>query len=238
MYATISRRRPPSPFAGGGEATLGGLDHAHAVERARDPRRVVGGAIRNDDHLVAGIPQTVNALKAFREGRRAVVGADRDGHLGRMAGALDRRCRKCLAYGGQRALRRALARREAEVPVEDLVSAAVPRVRPGEHERACAPGRVTGLELPAQRSRLLLLAVAATVEADLRHQQWPVIGEVLQATEVGLEILPALEIDVEREEVEARQAQILRRGVVDVGDQCTRVLIPRSAAQASKEAFD
>ena len=56
-----------------------------------------------------------------------------------------------------------------------------------------------------------VVAVAAAVEPDLRHEQRPVAGEVLQAGEIGLEPLARLEIDVEADEVEERQLEVLGR---------------------------
>ena len=89
-----------------------------------------------------------------------------------------------------------------------------------------------------QRPGLLLLAVATAVEAELGHHQRAIVGQVLQPREIALELLAALEVDVEGEEVEARQPQVLGRGEVDVGDQRAGVLLPGGAAQAREKALD
>ncbi len=141
------------------------------------------------------------------------------------------------AHGGQRRLGRALARRQPEVPVEDLGAAAMPLIGPREHERADAAGASARFELPVQRPGLLLLAVAATVEAELGHQQRAIVGQVLQPREVALEQLAPLQVDVERQEVKARQPQVLGGWEVDVGDQRAGVLIAGGATEALEKAL-
>ena len=73
--------------------------------------------------------------------------------------------------------------------------------------------------LPIERVRLRDRAVAPAVEADLGDEQRPIAGEVLQAREIGVELITRLEVDVEADEVEERQPQVLGRGVVDVRDE-------------------
>ena len=189
--------------AGGGEPALGGLDHPHAVERARDLRRVVGGAIGDDDHLVVGIAQPATSPPGIPAASAAPLYVQTATVICGCVGAPSPGAAANASFTAASAgFGRALARGQAEVPVEDLVAAAVPRVGPREHERAGAPRLVARFELPAQRVRLLLLAVAAAVEADLRHQQRAFVGEVLQTAEVAFELLAPLEVDVERQEVE------------------------------------
>src|SRR5437763_441062 len=64
-------------------------------------------------------------------------------------------------------LRPPITGRAAEVPVVDVVAAAVPLVGPGEDEGAGAARREGQPHLPLQRRRLARLAVASAVESYL-----------------------------------------------------------------------
>jgi hypothetical protein len=55
------------------------------------------------------------------------------------------------------------------------------------------------------------------VEADLPEHEGAVAGDVLQLGQVPPEVVPVLEEDVEREEVERVQLEVLGRRVVRVG---------------------
>ena len=121
-------------------------------KRPRDLRRVVGRAVVDDDHLVVGVVERATPSRHSRERRRrrcrcrrrrtSAAGVAR-GASGGVANASP-----TAASAGFGARSRSV---EAEVPVEDLVAAAVPLVGPGEDERARAAGLVARLELPAQR---------------------------------------------------------------------------------------
>src|SRR5205085_1011389 len=110
-------------------------------------------------------------------------------------------------------------RRQTEVPVFDLDTLAPPFVGPGEREHPGAAAGEGSANLPAQRMRLLLLAVSAAVQSHLGEHQRPVPCKVLQAGEVGLEPLSLLEVDVEAEEIEKRELEVLGRRKIDVRDE-------------------
>ena len=92
-----------------------------------------------------------------------------------------------LAHGDERGLGPSVSPGEPEIPVVDVVAAAVPLVGPREDERAGAAGPERRPHLPVERRRLHALAVPAAVEPDLGHDQRAVAGEVLQPRQVGLE---------------------------------------------------
>ena len=73
----------------------------------------------------------------------------------------------------------------------------MPLVGPGENENAGAAGGKSAADLPVECPRLCLLAVAADVEPGLGDDQRAVAGNVLKPGEVGLELRPGLEEDVE-----------------------------------------
>ena len=74
-----------------------------------------------------------------------------------------------LDHRVQRGFWTAVAARETERPVVDLGASAKPLVRPGEYERAGAPGRKDRADLPVERLRLRVLAVPKAVQPRLGH---------------------------------------------------------------------
>ena len=60
----------------------------------------------------------------------------------------------------------------------------------------------------------------------------------MEPCEVSLEAVSLLEVDVEREQVEKRQIQVLRRRVVDVGDETAGILVLHGFVEALEVALD
>src|SRR5207247_326680 len=129
-----------------------------------------------------------------------------------------------FADSRQRRLRAPVASREAEIPVVDIRAGPVPVVGRGISKGASAAGCERRSSLPVERARLGLLAVPKAVQPDLTHDQRTIAGKVLNAREVGLQALRFLEVDIEANEVEEGELQILRGGIVDVGDQAVGIL--------------
>jgi hypothetical protein len=172
-----------------------------------------------------------------RDGLGAVVRAHDDGHP-RPCPVRERRARVRSLNRSQRRLRSPLPVGEPEVPVLDVVSAAMPLVGPREHERARAAGCERVRQLPPEAVRLLGEPVPGAVEADFREEKRPVSREVLQPSEVRGELLGRLQIDVEGAQVEERKLEVLGRGVVDVRDEPVRIHVLRGPVQALDEALD
>ncbi len=107
----------------------------------------------------------------------------------------------------------------------------VPLIRPGEHEHAGAPGREGRAHLPVEGPGLDVFAVAQAVKPELAHHERAVAGEVLQPGEIGVEALLRLEIDVEAQQIQERQPEVFRGGVIHVGDQPVRVSLLHHAIQ-------
>src|SRR4029450_1476065 len=97
------------------------------------------------------------------EGRRAVVRTDDDGHSGPVQAGRERRPAERLLDSGQRRLRLPFAVGEAEVPVLDVVTPAMPLVGPREDERSRAPRRERRRDLPAEGKGLVAEPVPAAV---------------------------------------------------------------------------
>ena len=94
--------------------------------------------------------------------------------------------------GRQRRFRAALPVGEAELPVIDVSVAAIPFVGPRIDERAGTAAGKRGANLPGERLRLRVFAIAEAVETQFAHHQRPVIGHVVQAGDVGVEFVLGL----------------------------------------------
>ncbi len=85
---------------------------------------------------------------------------------------------------------------------------------------------------------LFVLAVTKRVHAQLAQEQRAIAHEVLQTEQITLERLGVMEIDVEGGEVEKRKIEVLRRGIVGVGDQALRIDLLDDVAQLGQEPLD
>ena len=233
----LAARRPCSGIAGGGETAMSGVNQP-ALVLARDDRRGIGRPVVDDDHLEPRILEPLEARETFAERARSIVRAHDDRDPGPRQTGRGRRFAKRLDDGGERGLRFAVAAGESELPVVDLGAAAVPLVGPGKHERPGAAAGKRGAHLPVQRARLYRFPVAQAVEPDLAHDQRALAGEVVQASEVGLEILPPLQVDVEAHEVQERELEILGGGVIHVGDEPAGIFGLDRAIRPLQVAFD
>jgi hypothetical protein len=233
--ATVARRAQAAAFA---------AQQAHAGAGGGDRGGRVGRAVVDDDHLVGGVREPREPVEALadRGGAVAATDDDRDARPGIGVRVAGRRGQRQLRVGGAR--RRERRRRtpravdEPEVPVEDVRPARVPRVGPGEQERAGAAACEARAHLRGERARLRAAAVAAAVEPELAHHQRPLIREVLQPRDVGGELGRSLEVDVVRYEVEAGQFEVLGAREARVGDERTRILLRHRTPQALEEALD
>ncbi len=140
-------------------------------------------------------------------------------------------------YGCQRRLRVPLPIGQTEIPIRNVIAATVPFIRPGKDKRAGTPPRKDRADLPLEHVRLSVLSVATTVESDLPHEHRTVTRHVLQTRQVGLKAFLRLEVHIEAHQVQERQLQVLRGGIVHVRDQPFGVLILGHLVQAFKVLF-
>ena len=197
------------------------MDCPHPRVMGDDLARVVLGPVVDKNDFVVGIVQLLERAEAGLEGLTAVVTADDDRDLG------DGGKRGCRGDGsrpveefpdrGEGFLGSAVATDEPEVPVEDLVASAEPLVGPGVKDRPGESATHHGIEMPADHLGLLLLGVADGVHAELPHDEGLVLGEVLESGQVALEVLPAVQVDVESQEVDVLREEVLGRRVAGVG---------------------
>ncbi len=219
-----------------GEPTILGLDQA-AVVLPGDRGTPVGGPVVHHDHFVIGVGEAAQPLEAVPDGARAVVGAHDHRHPGPRQRRRERNLHERLAYRRERRLGRAVGAREPERPVSDPLAVPIPLVRPGEHEHSGTAGCERGADLPVERARLHLVAVAQAVEPELAHHQRAVAGEVLEPGDVAVESFLRFEVDVEAQQVQERQPQVFGGGVVYVGHQAVRVFVFHDAVHPLEIAF-
>jgi hypothetical protein len=108
---------------------------------------------------------------------------------------------------------------EAEGPVLDEMAAGEPLVGPGKDEGAGRAHGESAANLPGKNARLLRLAFAHGVDAELRQHQRAVDREIVEAREIAAERPLLMQIDVEAEEIGEVDGQILGRGKVRVADE-------------------
>ena len=233
-------------FAGGciqarvartGEATVLGPDQP-AVVVACDGSGLVRRSVIHHDNLVIGIRESPQSFEAVKNGACTVVRA----HDHRDPGPREARCE---GHVGERllddlegGLGRTIGAREAECPVLHVMAMPVPLVGPREHEHAGASSRERRPHLPVERLRLHVVAIAETVESQFAHDERSVTGDILQTPQVRLEPRRGLEVDVEAHEIEERELEVFRRGVVDVGHEPVRVLVLDHPAKPLEVALD
>ena len=132
----------------------------------------------------------------------------------------------------------AVAVDEAEVPVVDVEAPAVPLVGPREDEDPGGPageGAATCQSSARACASWLWRRLSRPVSVTISGRS---PADVLEPGEVGLELRPGLEEDVEADDVHERQLEVLRAGVVDVGDERPRVLVLAVAVELLQEALD
>src|SRR5512140_3980313 len=112
----------------------------------------------------------------------------------------------------------AVACGESEIPVIDLETASGPLIRPREDKYSRAPVLEDGPDLPVQDLGLRERAVAAAIQPNLSHQQRAVAGQILQPGEIRAKLVAALQIYIERNEIQEVELEIFRRREIDVGD--------------------
>src|SRR3954469_24633735 len=108
----------------------------------------------------------------------------------------------------QRRLRATESIRQPEIPVVDVVAAAMPLVCPGEDNRPGAAPLEHRPELALDGLCLLVQPVSPTVEPELCEQQRAVTHDVVKPRHVRLQLARTLEEDVEAGEVEKGQLQV------------------------------
>ena len=111
----------------------------------------------------------------------------------------------------------AVAPDEAERPIENFLSPAEPLIGPRVNYRSRQAAADDAFDVPAEHFGLLLFGVADGIHAEFAENERLVVGEVLQAGEVAVKILLAVEVDIESDEVAVLREEVFGRGVARVG---------------------
>src|SRR5262245_8029503 len=113
----------------------------------------------------------------------------------------------------------------------------MPLVGPREHKRACASRRESRSNLPVERVGLGIIAVPQAIEADLGHDQRPLVRDSMKMSQIGRQRPLIFEVDIERYKIEKGELQVFGGGIADVGDEAARVLGFGGAAESFEVPF-
>ncbi len=217
-------------FAGRGEGAFVASDRQACVREfeeagagvpAGDVSRRVLRAVVDDDDLEAGVVEVAGVSKALVEGVLGVEGTHDDRHRGPVVVEVAHRSPVPATGDVERGPWPAFGIGQTETPTLDLLVAHPPVVGPREEARSRDPSLDRHLELPVERLGLSLFArfVRTGGQPEFAEDERPVAREVLEPGQIAPELGAFLEVDVERDEVDATQLEVLRRRVVRVGDQ-------------------
>ena len=227
-------------IACGAEAAVRHFDQVRRRMLPRDVSRPIAGAVVDDDDLEIGIVQPLERRETVFERVRRVVGADHDRDARpRLPGVLrKRRVGVDRLDGGRRRLQPAVAIDQAKRPVVDVMSASPPLVGPGKGDGAAGALFERRAQVHRGQPRLALFAFADAVDARFRQQQRLLSGNVLQPRQIGAQVLLAVQVDVERADVEERQVEEFGRREVHVGEQAIGRGLFRLGVEPAQKALD
>ncbi len=150
----------------------------------------------------------------------------------------ERRVGKRPFDGGKRRLGAPLAIDQPEIPVMDLGAATPPLVGPRIRHRAARAFLERRANVHGGDCGLTVQTLTDAVGARFRQQQRLRAGDVLEVGEIRPQLRLAVQVDVERQDVEGRQIQIARGRIVDVREQRIGRGIPGVVAQGAQEPLD
>ena len=118
------------------------------------------------------------------------------------------------------------------------MAASPPFIGPGKGDGAAGAFFEGGAQVHRGEPRLALFAFADAVDARFRQQQRLLSGDVLQPCQIGAQILLAVQVDVERADIEERQVEEFSRREVHVGEQAVGRGLFRFGVQPAQKALD
>ena len=217
----VAGRGSEAGVACGAQAAMLEIDHAARRVLPRDSARAVTRAIVHDNDFEIRVGQPFQRGEALVERLGSVVGADDDRHFHARARLRRRKrdAREDVCDRLQDRLRASLGIDQAERPVVDGVSTPPPFVRPRKRHGAAGALGKRRPELHRGERGLSTHALPQAVGAGFGHEQRLVTGDVLQARQVRAEIALAMQVHVERDQVDERQVEVLGRRIVDVREE-------------------
>ncbi len=139
-------------------------------------------------------------------------------------------------HRGKSLLGPALAVYQAEGPVGNLRTAAMPFVGKGENDKPRKAQLERRPRLPLEQFRLMGFALADRVHAGFAQDQGEIAADCQQMGHVAPEVIFPMQIYVEAEQVEETQLQVLSRRIVAIGEKPLRVDILAEVVQLGQKA--
>ncbi len=197
-------------------------------------------AVVHQDDFVVGIRQLLERAEVVLERVGCVVRADDHRHTRPRGLGLDGERRALERVGDrlERRLRPPFAVDESERPILDRVPSAPPLVGPGKRDRAARAFLERRADVHRRDLGLTGFAFANRVGAGFSKQQRLVARDVLQAREIRAQLWLAVQVHVERADVEEREVEEFGRREVDVREERLRRGVLRVLIQAPQEPLD
>jgi hypothetical protein len=216
------------------------VDHPHPRMPPGDFAGAIFRSIVDQDDLVVGIREPLERPQVVLERIFGVIRAD-DHRNARPGQALFWRewcVRKRLGNRHRGELRTAVGVDQTELPVVHPIPAAPPFVGPRKRKHAAEPLFERGADVHRRDIGLPLFAFADAVGAGFRQQQRLVAGDMLQPREVGAQLRLAMQVDVERTDIEERKVEEFGGREVHVGEQRLRHRRLRVFVELVEKPFD
>ena len=115
------------------------------------------------------------------------------------------------------------------------MSAAEPLIRPGIDNRAGETPANNAFDVPAQHLRLLLLGMPNRIHAEFTKDERLVVGQILKARQIAIEIILPVQVDIECHEVAVLRQEILGGRIAGVGEKRARVFLAADVDQLLDE---
>ncbi len=217
----FARRMGEPHVPGVAEAAVRDVDHSNGRMLSCDFSRAIARSVVDQNDLEVGIGEPFERRQAIIDRVGCVVRAHnhRDTRPGFLLFAWERRISKCARHGRGNRLRCPLAVDQPERPVLDVESAAPPLVGPGECHRPAGALGERRTNVHRGDGGLPVEPFANAVGAGLGQEQRFVSGDVLQPREIGAQLRLAVQVHVERADVEERQVEKFSRRKVDVREE-------------------
>ena len=234
----LARRGFPSRVPGGADAHVRRGDRTERVS-SDDGLTVVGGAVVDDDDLVVAVLQFQQRPEAIVQGPGAIVGGDDHRDFGGATVGRERHAGGEPTTGDVvRGFGPACGVHETEPPLLDEAAVLEERIGPPEDHRSGKPVIEGLFDLPVDELGLSIPSMAEAAHPELRQDEGPFTGEVLEPRKIYAEVAPSMEVHVERGDVDEGKLQMLGRREVRVRHEGCGVLVFGGVAQFPNELLD
>ena len=204
------------------EPTIGGTDEPERKFLGNAFGRVCRTVIDHNDFII-GIIQFFQGFEAVTNSSGAIIGTDHNGNFWPHTFRREREFLKGLTDGSKSRFGLTSTIGQAEVPIFNFVTAAIPFIRPSKDKRSCASGRPNCTDLPCQYLSLRVLPLSQTIQPNFREDQGTFVGNVLKTGKVRMKSGPGFQIDVETHKIQEGELEIFGCRIIDVRDKSVRI---------------